>query len=207
MASLYDRFVLPRLLKCACSAPPIMKQREKVVPRAGGRVLELGIGVGLNLPFYDPAKVERVTGIDPAAELRALAETAPRDPRLSVRVEAGTAEDMPFEDASFDCVVCTFTLCSVHTPVQALSEARRVLKPGGRFLYCEHGAAPDTDVAKWQRRIEPIWKRIAGGCHLTRPVTAAIAAAGFAIRRQDSMYLPRTPRPLGWNEWGEAERL
>jgi len=204
MASLYDRFVLPKLLKCACSAKPMMKQRAKVVPLAEGRVLELGIGMGLNLAFYDADKVESVTGVDPAPELRAVAEAAPRDPKLSVKVEDGTAEALPFADGSFDCVVCTFTLCSVQAPAAALSEARRVLKPGGRFLYCEHGLAPEPDVAKWQRRIEPVWKRLAGGCHLTRPVTSAIAAAGFAVRRQDSMYVPGTPRFAGWNEWGEA---
>jgi SAM-dependent methyltransferase len=204
MASLYDRFVLPKLLKCGCSSPPVMKQRAKVVPAAEGRVLELGIGMGLNLGLYDADKVTSVTGVDPAPELRAIAEAAPRDPRLSVKVEDGTAEALPFEAGSFDTVVCTFTLCSVHTPAAALAEARRVLKPRGRFLYCEHGLSPDADVAKWQRRIEPIWKRIAGGCHLTRPVTAAIAAAGFTVRRSDSMYIPGAPRFAGWSEWGEA---
>lgn len=204
MASLYDRFVLPRFLKCACASPPVMKQRAKVVPRAEGRVLELGIGMGLNLALYDADRVESVTGVDPAAELRAIAEAAPRDPRLSVRVENGTAESLPFEAGAFDCVVCTFTLCSVHTPSAALAEARRVLKPGGRFLYCEHGLAPDPGVAKWQRRIEPVWKALAGGCHLTRPVTAAVAAAGFRLDRHDSMYLPGAPRFAGWSEWGEA---
>ena len=204
MASLYDRLVLPRLLKCACSAPPMMKQRAKVVPRAQGRVLELGIGLGLNLRFYDPERVSSVTGVDPARELRAAAESAPHDPRLSVNVEDGTAEALPFSDGSFDCVVCTFTLCSVQAPAQALAEARRVLRPAGRFLYCEHGLAPDPGVVKWQRRIEPVWKRIAGGCHLTRPVTSAIEAAGFKVAQRDSMYLPRTPRFAGWDEWGEA---
>lgn len=204
MASLYDRIVLPRLLKCACSAPPVMKQRAKVVPLAEGRVLELGIGMGLNLDLYDAGRVTSVTGVDPAAELRAIAEAAPRDPRLAVKVENGTAEALPFESASFDCVVCTFTLCSVRAPAQALAEARRVLKPGGRFLYCEHGLSPDPGVATWQRRIEPVWKRLCGGCHLTRPVTAAVAAAGFTVRRSDSMYLPRAPRFAGWSEWGEA---
>lgn len=204
MASLYDRFVLPRFLKCACASPPVMKQRAKVVPKAAGRVLELGIGMGLNLALYDADRVESVTGVDPAAELRAIAEAAPRDPRLSVRVENGTAEALPFEAGAFDCVVCTFTLCSVHTPSAALAEARRVLKPGGRFLYCEHGLAPDPGVAKWQRRIEPVWKALAGGCHLTRPVTSAVAAAGFRLDRHDSMYLPGAPRFAGWSEWGEA---
>ena len=204
MASLYDRFVLPRLLKCACSAPPIARQRQKIVPGAAGRVLELGIGMGLNLPFYDPAKVQSVTGVDPAAELRAIAKAAPRDPRLSVTVEDGTAEALPFADASFDCVVCTFTLCSVADPARALGEARRVLKPGGRFLFCEHGLSPEPDVARWQRRIEPIWKRIAGGCHLTRPVASAIEGAGFKVRQVETMYVPSTPKIAAWNEWGAA---
>lgn len=204
MASLYDRFILPKLLTCACSSPPMMKQRTKVVPKAEGRVLELGIGMGLNLQFYDPKKVTEVLGVDPSAELRTIAEAAPHDPALKVHVENGTAEALPFADKSFDTVVCTFTLCSVCTPSKALSEARRVLKPGGRFLYCEHGLAPDPGVAKWQRRIEPIWKRIAGGCHLTRPITSAIEAAGFKVEKVESMFVPNTPRFAGWNEWGSA---
>jgi Methylase involved in ubiquinone/menaquinone biosynthesis len=204
MGRFYDRHVLPRLLKCASQAPPVMKQRAKVVPKAEGRVLELGVGMGLNLAFYDPARVESVTGVDPAPALRAMAEAAPRPEGLPLRVEEGTAEALPFEAASFDCVVCTFTLCSVQAPAQALAEARRVLKPGGRLLFCEHGLAPDPGVQAWQRRLDPLWSRLAGGCHLVRPVTAAIAQAGFRIIRADTMYLPGTPRPLGWNEWGEA---
>ena len=204
MASFYDRFILPKLLTCACSSSPMMRQRAKIVPRASGRVLELGIGMGLNLSFYDPATVSAVVGVDPAAELRAAASAAPRDPRLAVTIEDGTAEALPFADASFDSVVCTFTLCSVHTPTAALAEARRVLKPSGRLLFCEHGLAPDAGVARWQRRIEPIWKRIAGGCHLTRPIASAIAAAGFKLDRVESMYVPKTPRIAAWNEWGVA---
>jgi len=204
MASFYDRAILPRLLTCACSSSPVMRQRGKIVPRASGRVLELGVGMGLNLAYYDPEKVSQVVGVDPAAELRAAALAAPRDPRLSVVVEDGTAEALPFDDRSFDSVVCTFTLCSVHTPPAALAEARRVLKPGGRLFYCEHGLAPDPGIARWQRRIEPIWKRIAGGCHLTRPVSTAIAAAGFTLGPVESMYVPKTPKIAAWNEWGEA---
>lgn len=204
MASFYERRILPKLLTCACSSPPMMKQRAKVVPRAEGRVLELGIGMGLNLAYYDADKVTSVSGVDPAAELRAIAEAAPRDPRLSVKVEEGTAEALPFEDKSFDCIVCTFTLCSVQAPAQALSEARRVLKPGGRLLFCEHGLAPDAGVQKWQRRIEPIWKRLAGGCHLTRPVASGVAAAGFKLDDVETMYLPKAPRFAGWMEWGSA---
>ena len=204
MPSFYDRFVLPKLLGCACGSRPIMRQRAKVVPRAEGRVLELGIGMGLNLAFYDPDRVSAVIGVDPAAALRTAAMAAPRDPRLSVRVEDGDAEALPFEAASFDSVVCTFTLCSVCTPAIALAEARRVLKPSGRLLFCEHGLAPDSGVAKWQRRIEPVWKRIAGGCHLTRPIGGAIEAAGFRVDDSDSMYVPKTPKIAAWNEWGSA---
>jgi len=201
---LYDRLVLPKLLKMACSTRPIMKQRAKVVPKAEGRVLELGIGMGLNLAFYDPAKVREVVGVDPSPELREIALAAPRPDALKVTVEDGTAEALPFEDGSFDQVVCTFTLCSVCTPARALAEARRVLKPGGRLLFCEHGLAPDADVQKWQRRIEPVWKRIAGGCHLTRPVASGIAASGFRMDKVETMYLPKSPRFAGWNEWGSA---
>lgn len=204
MTGFWDRHVMPRLIGCACASKPIMKQREKVVPKAEGRVLELGIGGGLNLRYYDPARVESVSGVDPSDELRERALAAPRPEGLQVSIREGVAEDLPFETDSFDCVVCTFTLCSVQSQQKALAEAKRVLRPGGRFLFAEHGLAPDAGVAAWQRRIEPAWKAIAGGCHLTRPITAAIAAAGFGVGRSDRMYLPGTPKILGWSEWGEA---
>jgi SAM-dependent methyltransferase len=204
MTSFYDRHIMPRLIGCACGAKPITYQRRKVVPKAAGKVLELGIGGGMNLVHYDSAHVTSVSGVDPSAELRAIAEKAPRAEGLKVDIQDGTAEALPFADASFDCVVCTFTLCSVASPPAALAEARRVLKPGGRFLFCEHGLAPDPKVAKWQAFIEPLWKRMAGGCHLTRPVGATIAAAGFTLTDLHSMYLPNTPKSVGWNEWGEA---
>jgi ubiquinone/menaquinone biosynthesis C-methylase UbiE len=204
MASLYDRYVLPGLLKCGCASKPVMKQRAKIVPRAEGRVLELGVGMGLNLAFYNPAKVASVTGVDPSPELRAVAVAAPRNPALSVDIRDGSAEALPFDDASFDGVVCTFTLCSVHAPDAALAEARRVLKPRGRLLYCEHGLSPDPRLARWQRFWEPLWKRAAGGCHLTRPVTAAIEAGGFKAEWTETMMLPGTPPIAAWNEWGVA---
>ena len=187
MASFYERHVLPHLIGCACGARPISRQRAKVVPGASGRVLELGIGGGLNLAFYDPAQVASVTGVDPSEGLRAKARAAPRPDGLKVEILDGQAERLPFDAASFDTIVCTFTLCSVGSPTSTLAEARRVLKPGGRFLFSEHGLAPDPAVQRWQRRLEPVWKRLAGGCHLTRPVAASIARAGFAIETVETM--------------------
>src|SRR3990167_3441312 len=194
MTSFYDRHIMPRLIGCACASKPIMKQRVKVVPKAAGKVLELGIGGGLNLRFYDPAKVESVSGVDPSAELRAFAAGAERPEGLKVEIKKGTAEALPFDTASFDCVVCTFTLCSVQSPRDALAEARLVLKPGGRFLFCEHGLAPDAGVARWQGRLEPMWKAIAGGCHLTRPVTASVSDAGFTDRQRSNVPAKHAPR-------------
>lgn len=202
MTSFYDRHIMPRLIGCACASKPIMKQRAKVVPLASGRVLELGVGGGLNLAFYDPAKVSALLGVDPSDELRERALAAPRPEGLKVDIASGTAEALPFEDHSFDTVVCTFTLCSVQSHASAVAEARRVLKPSGRFLFCEHGLAPEPDVARWQRRVEPVWKAIAGGCHLTRPIGSAIEAGGFKLESWNSMFLPSTPRIFGWSEWG-----
>lgn len=204
MANLYDRYVLPHLIRCACGGRPIMRQRKKIVPRAEGRVLEIGIGGGLNLPFYDPARVESVTGIDPSPELCAMAGRAPRPKGLDVSIREAAGESLPFDSHSFDTVLATYTLCSVAAVERVLAEARRVLKPGGVFLFCEHGLSPDGDVARWQRRIDPVWKRIAGNCHLSRPVAKTIAANGFAIADLDTMYLPKAPRFAGWNEWGLA---
>ena len=205
--SFYDRHILPRFIGCACASEAITYQRRKIVPRASGRVLELGMGGGLNLAHYDASRVSRVTGVDPSEALRRMALAAPRPNGLEVEVLEGEAESLPFKAASFDTVICTFTLCSVHTPALALSEARRVLKPEGQFLFSEHGLAPDPAVERWQKRLEPVWKRLAGGCHLTRPVSRSIAGAGFTLIDVDTMYLPGAPRPLGWAEWGSAKSV
>ncbi|MDO8901275.1 MAG: class I SAM-dependent methyltransferase [Phenylobacterium sp.] len=205
MTSFYERAILPRLLTCACGSPAIMRQRARLVPQAHGRVLELGVGGGLNLAFYDPSWVDYVTGIDPSPQLRDRASAAPRSPNLRVAIEAGEAEALPFADHSFDSVVCTFTLCSVRDPAAALAEARRVLAPGGDFYFCEHGLSPEPGVARWQTRLDPLWSRLAGGCHLNRPVADSITAAGFRLGSVEKAYLPKTPRFAGWNEWGAAQ--
>lgn len=181
-----------------------MRRRTKLVPRAQGKVLELGAGGGANFELYDPERVTGVAGVDPSPELLTRAHEAAKISSVPFTIEPGIAEDLPFDDASFDTVLTTFTLCSVQDQAQSLAEARRVLKPDGKLLFCEHGAAPDASVAKWQRRIEPVWKRIGGGCHLTRPVGKAVSQAGFTIVEQDQGYMEKSPRWVAWVEWGEA---
>ena len=204
MASWWERHGVPRLIKCACSQGQIMKARSKVVPHAQGDVLELGCGGGINMEFYEPARVTSFTGLDPSPELLAMSRAAAAARGMDADIQGGVGEAMPFESGRFDTVVTTFTLCSVADQAVVLGEIRRVLKPGGTALFLEHGGAPDAGVAKWQRRIEPVWKRIGGNCHLTRPISDAYARAGFAVDRQAAAYIPKTPRPFGWYEYGAA---
>lgn len=204
MASWWERHGVPRLIKCACSQGQIMKARSKVVPHAAGDVLELGCGGGINMEFYDPARVTSFTGLDPSPELLAMSRAAAAARGMDADIQGGVGEAMPFESGRFDTVVTTFTLCSVADQAAVLAEIRRVLKPGGTALFLEHGGAPDEGVAKWQRRIEPVWKRIGGNCHLTRPIGDAYEKAGFSVDRQGATYMPKTPRPFGWVEYGAA---
>jgi len=200
----YDRHILPRFINCACGASPIMKQREKVVPRASGTVLEVGIGTGLNLPFYDPSRVERVIGLDPSEDSWRLA--AERAAHLDFDLEfiGLPGEQIPLADDSVDTVLMTYALCTIPDPVTALRGMARVLRPGGSLIFCEHGMAPDTNVVKWQDRINPFWKKIAGGCNLNRNIPELLAAGGFRIDGMETLYLPGTPRFAGYNFWGSA---
>ncbi|BBP81224.1 phospholipid methyltransferase [Pseudomonas tohonis] len=198
----YDRHVLPRLIDYACGMGEVMKTRSKIVPQAEGRVLEIGIGTGLNLGFYDPARVQVVIGVDPAAQMQALARQ--RAAAIAIPVETIALElgEIQAGDASFDSIVCTFTLCTIPDAAAALKEMRRVLKPGGRLLFAEHGLAPDAPVVRWQHRLTPLWKPLAGGCHLNRDIPRLIEAGGFAIRELHTGYL-QGPRPMtfvyrGW---------
>ena len=202
----YADTIVPRLVTCACGTKPILKQREKVVPEARGQVLEIGMGAGHNLPYYRTDQVERVVGIDPCLTSWALAQ--PRAKTLGVPLDfiEGSAESMPMPDESFDTVVMTYSLCTIPDAQAALYEIRRVLKPDGRLVFCEHGEAPDAAVAKWQQRVNPLWRRLLGGCNLNRPITRWITDAGFSIEKLDQMYLPGTPRIAGFNVWGSAER-
>ncbi|MEI9885636.1 MAG: methyltransferase domain-containing protein [Rhizomicrobium sp.] len=202
----YSRHILPRLLDTAMSAKPIAYQRRKVVPRAQGRVLEIGFGAGHNLPFYDAAKVERLWALEPAAEMRARAgERAAASP-IPMEFLGLPGEHIPLDDEAADTVLVTYTLCTIPDVMKALGEMRRVMKPAGRLIFCEHGEAPDEAVKRWQRRITPLWKRIGGGCHVGRPIPSLIRDAGFIVEDIQTMYLPGTPRFAGFNYWGSASK-
>jgi ubiquinone/menaquinone biosynthesis C-methylase UbiE len=200
--SWYERHVLPYLLDFACGLSPIARQRRKVVPQAAGQVLEVGIGTGLNLAFYDRGKVQKLVGVDPALEMHALARRRSQRLGLPVELLQLSAEQLPVESGSFDTVICTYTLCSVEAPDKALREVRRVLRPGGKLLFAEHGLAPDQPVARWQARLEPYWSRIAGGCHLTRDVPRLLAEAGFSANMEASYVA--WPKSLAFNFVGTA---
>lgn len=200
----YAEHVLPHLIAVACAQKPVARQRAKVVPRAEGRVLEVGLGAGPNLAFYDPAKVERVFGLEPSAGMRRKAAEAVAAAPVPVELIDLPGENIPLDDASVDTVVLTYTLCSIADYEAALAEMRRVMKPSATLLFCEHGAAPDPGVARWQSRINPVWKVVGGGCNLNRPIPTLIEQAGFAIGELETMYLPKTPKFAGFNYWGAA---
>jgi len=200
---LYARHILPRIIHFTCGLKPSMRQREKVVPRAHGRVLEVGVGTGLNLAYYDAGRVTKVWGLDPSAEMTRIAEQAARSVPFEVEFIGLPGDEIPLEDASVDTVLMTYTLCTIPDTAAALRQMGRVLKPGGELIFCEHGAAPDAGVRRWQDRINPLWKRIGGGCNLNRPIPALIEAGGFRITSLDTMYIPGW-RPGSFNYWGTA---
>lgn len=202
----YDATIMPRLITCACSQGQVMKRRAALVPLARGDVFELGCGGGINHAFYDAGAITSYAGVDPHEGLLEGARRAAREKGWVADLRQGRGEAIPFAEASFDCVVCTFTLCSVADPAQVMREMRRILRPGGKALFLEHGRAPDPGVRRWQERIEPLWKRLAGGCHLTRPVASALAEAGFAVEPLGKGYTPKAPRFAGWMEWGVARK-
>lgn len=199
----YDRHVLPRVVHFACSQETNARQRAKVVPRASGRVLEIGFGSGLNLPFYDSGAVDKLWALEPSEEMWAMAERSLQASPLPVEPLVASAEEIPLPAGRVDTVVLTYTLCTIPDPSAALGEIRRVLADGGRLLFCEHGEAPDPGVRRWQQRLNPAWKWLGGGCHLDRPIPGLIARAGFRLEGLDSMYLPGW-KPASFNYWGEA---
>ena len=200
----YDQHILPWLIDFGCGLPMVQAKRRMLVPQARGRVLEIGMGTGRNLPFYDRSKLTQLVGVDPALQMHRLAQQRSAKAGIDVELVGLSAERLPLPDDSFDTVVCTYTLCSIPDPAAALHEVRRVLKPGGQFLFCEHGRSPDPSIASWQQRIEPLWKPLAGGCHLTRDVPMLLRDAGLQAH-VDQGYI-RGPRVLSYHYWGQASK-
>lgn len=200
---LYDRYVLPRVINLACSSSPNMKQREKVIPRAEGEVLEIGMGSGLNLPFYDRAKVRKVWGLEPSEGMRQLARRNMGGANLDLEMIDLPGEEIPLDENSVDTVVVTYTLCTIPDADKALRGMARVLRPGGKLLFCEHGIAPDERIATWQNRLDPVWGVFAGGCHINRHIPSVIESAGFHVVEDERMYIPGI-KVLSYNFWGSA---
>lgn len=196
-----EKFLAPRITNFICGNRVFSRQRQKVVPHARGRVLEIGVGTGLNLKYYDPAKVRHVWGLDTSIDMWKMAEA--KSVSFDVEFIQATAENVPLDDGSADTILVTYTLCSVSNIIESLRDMRRVLKPGGELIFCEHGAAPDKIVRKWQDRLNPIWSKISGGCNLNRTIPVLLEQGGFEVRTLDSMYLP-VWKPAAYNYWGTA---
>jgi ubiquinone/menaquinone biosynthesis C-methylase UbiE len=197
----YQKHIVPRITNFLCGHKLFTQQRQKVVPLAKGHVLEIGFGTGLNLGFYDPDKVDHVWGLDPAAAMWQMADVAAVP--FGVEFIQASAESIPLDKGSADTILVTYTLCSVPNVIDALKDMRRVLKPGGELIFCEHGAAPDAKVRKWQDRLNPVWSKLAGGCNLNRSIPRLLEQGGFKVQAVDTMFLP-VWKPAAFNYWGTA---
>lgn len=200
----YARHISPRCTDLACGMKPITMQRKKVVPRASGTVLEIGIGSGLNLPHYNPDKVTKIIGVDPDDNIWKRSRARRAACPIEIERIGLSGEEIPLENNLADTVLVTYSLCTIPDPVRALNEMRRILKPDGKILFCEHGKAPDKKVHKWQNRIDPIWKKIAGGCHTSRDIPKLFDQANLKIDSLEEMYIPG-PKVLSYQYWGSAQ--
>lgn len=200
----YDKYVLPRLINLAMQSKVARQERARFLPRASGRVLEVGIGSGLNIPFYR-AGVERLCGVDPSPDLLKMARRRATGAHFPVELIEQSGESLPAEDQMFDTVVTTWSLCTIPDPVAALKEMKRVLKPEGHLIFIEHGRSPDARVLAWQNRLNPLWTRLGGGCNLNRKIDALILEAGFRITQMDTGYAEGL-KPLAYLYKGLARR-
>lgn len=200
----YDDKILPKLIDLSCGTKPIHKQREKVVPLAAGDVLEIGFGGGLNLPYYNRDSVRKVWGLEPSEGMRKRADKLIAETDVDVELIDLPGEQIPLDDNSVDTVVVTYTLCTIPDVADALAGMRRVLKPGGSLLFSEHGRAPDAGVRRWQDRLNPGWKKLAGGCNINRDIAGIVEGAGFSVVDDNRMYIPGI-RIFSYHYWGTAK--
>lgn len=201
---LYEEYCLPYLIDRACSAPPISRHRQSLVPQAKGRVLEVGMGSGINLQHYNTDNIEFVWGLEPSQGMRKRAQKNLAQSPIEVKWLDFPGEEIPLDNNSVDTVLLTYTLCSIPDWQRALEQMRRVLKPSGELLFSEHGTAPDPAVQKWQDRLNPVWKTFGGGCHLNRPIDKLLEQSGFEIKQLDTEYMNKVPKFVGYNYRGMA---
>src|SRR4051794_183967 len=199
----YSDRVLPRIINLACGAKQAQPLRERVCSGLHGRVLEIGFGTGHNVPFY-PDTVQRVAAIEPSQLSWKLARDRVLASQVAVERSGLDGQSLPFDDDSFDAALSTWTLCTIPDPVLALREVRRVLRHGGTLNFIEHGLAPDEDIQRWQRRLEPLNRRMFGGCHLTRPILGLLNTAGFTVLDVDVFYEKGAPKAMGADSLGVA---
>lgn len=203
----YENKVLPLLISSACSTRQIMKLRRQLVPLATGDVLEVGMGSGLNLAYYDKNKVNLVWGLEPSEGMRLKAKPNLLASPVEVKWLELPGEQIPLDDDSIDTILLTFTLCTIPDWESALRQMHRVLKPSGTLMFAEHGRAPDPGVRRWQDRLTPLWKKIGGGCHLNRPISNYLTQCGFKIQKLETFYMRNTPRVAGHLFVGEAAKV
>ena len=201
--SLYENYFLPRLLDFCCGMEGFQNKRSQIVPMAHGRVLEIGIGSGLNFEHYNFDKIDEIVGVDPAVSSIAIARSRSSQYNSKISFIESSAESIALESASFDCVVVGYSLCTIPEPLEALAEARRLMKPNGSLLFMEHGLAPEQNIQKWQHRLTPGWKKIAGGCNLNRDIADLISASGFQFKSLKKKYI-KGPKILSFQYYGEA---
>ncbi len=202
---IYERYLLPKMLNCVCGLSLLTPYRQEIVQKARGLTVEIGIGSSLNRSFYNSSTVETVIGFDPSLDLIKMARAHTN--KIPILLSGGISEQIPFRDKTFDSAVVTFSFCTIPNPKQALVEIRRILRPGGELHFCEHGIAPDGLTRKTQYFIEPLWRRLAGGCHLTRDIFSLLAESGFELLEHKAQFIPSVPKFASYLYQGSARAV
>ena len=205
MKKFYEKYVLPKIINCACGTKPILIQRQKIVPSASGVILEIGVGSGVNIPYYSNSNVKKLIGLDLQQDNWDQPYKIAKKSNISIDLLQGDGEELPIPNNSIDTVLITYTMCTISNVQRTLAEIKRVLNSEGKLLFCEHGLAPDKNVQKWQNKLNPIWKKCLGGCNLNRNIPELVLKSGFSFESINEMYIPSTPKFVGYNYWGAAK--